>query len=86
VIYVLRSELSNLRMTTGNEKEYNRVVDGVLLKEWVGIGWITIRVVDGVLLKEWVGIGWITIRTATEQDRKVYPIAVDKMPDEVKPC
>lgn len=67
MIYVLRSELSNLRMTTGNEKEYNRVVDGVLLKEWVGIG-------------------WITIRTATEQDRKVYPIAVDKMPDEVKPC
>jgi len=67
VIYVLRSELSNLRMTTGNEKEYNRGVDGVLLKEWVGIG-------------------WITIRTATEQDRKVYLIAVDKMPDEVKPC
>jgi len=67
VIYVLRSELSNLRMTTGNEKEYNRVVDGVLLKEWVGIG-------------------WVTIRKATERDRKVYPIAVDKMPDEVKPC
>lgn|GEM_PF-3554319 len=67
MIYVLRSELSNLRMTTGNEKEYNRVVDGVLLKEWVGIG-------------------WVTIRKATERDRKVYPIAVDKMPDEVKPC
>ena len=37
------SELSILRMTTGGEKKYSRVVINGVLKEWVGIGWIDIR-------------------------------------------
>jgi ribosomal protein S27AE len=37
---VLRSELSNIRMTTGNEKKYDVVIDGRDLKEWVGMGWV----------------------------------------------
>ena len=41
---VLRSDLSNLRMVAGNEKKYNRVVDGNMLLEWVGIGWCKFRV------------------------------------------
>lgn len=41
--YVLRSELTNLRMVAGNEKKYDRVVIDGSLKEWVGIGWVRIR-------------------------------------------
>lgn len=33
-------ELSNIKMTTGNEREYTKVIDRGVLKEWVGIGWI----------------------------------------------
>ena len=40
---VLRRELGNLRMAAGNEKKYDRVVDGINLMEWVGIGWVRIR-------------------------------------------
>lgn len=39
---VKASELSNLRMTAGNEKKYSKVIIGDTLKEWVGIGWIDI--------------------------------------------
>ena len=42
---VKRSELSTLRMTTGNEKLYTQVIDGTQLKRWVGIGWIDERAV-----------------------------------------
>ena len=41
---VLRSELSNLRMVASGEGKYNRVVDGNMLLEWVGIGWCKFRV------------------------------------------
>jgi len=37
---VLRSQLSNLRMTTGGEKELSRVVLDGHVKFWVGIGWV----------------------------------------------
>jgi hypothetical protein len=37
---VKRSELSNLRMTAGNEKKYSMVILEGILKEWVGIGWV----------------------------------------------
>ena len=40
---VKASELSNLRMTAGNENKYDMVIQNDQLKEWVGIGWITIR-------------------------------------------
>lgn len=37
---VIRSELSNLKMVSGNEAKYSVVIDGGVRKEWVGIGWI----------------------------------------------
>lgn len=37
------SKLSNIAMTTGGEKRYSKVIDGDVLKEWVGIGWIDVR-------------------------------------------
>ena len=40
---VKASELSNLRMATGGEKKYSRVIVNGVLQEWVGIGWIEIR-------------------------------------------
>jgi hypothetical protein len=40
---IKRSELSNLRMTAGNEKKYDKVVIDGKVKEWVGIGWVTLR-------------------------------------------
>ena len=36
------SKLSTIAMTTGGEKKFTKVVDGGVLKEWVGIGWIDI--------------------------------------------
>jgi len=36
-------ELSNSAMVAGNESKYQIVVDGGILKEWVGIGWIELR-------------------------------------------
>jgi len=38
-----RGEVSTLRMVAGNEDQISKVIDGVLLKEWVGIGWVTLR-------------------------------------------
>ena len=40
---VKASELSNLRMTAGNEEKYDMVIQNDQLKEWVGIGWVVIR-------------------------------------------
>ena len=37
------AELSNLRMTAGNEEKYPMVIQNDNLKEWVGIGWVHIR-------------------------------------------
>jgi len=34
------SELSNLKMTAGNEHLYSYIIDEGMLKHWVGIGWI----------------------------------------------
>jgi hypothetical protein len=36
------SELETLRMVTGNEKKYSKVIVDGQVKEWVGIGWIDI--------------------------------------------
>lgn len=36
-------ELSSIAMVEGNESKYRIVVDGDMLKEWVGIGWIELR-------------------------------------------
>lgn len=33
-------QLSNLAMTTGGEKKYPFVCDGMWVKMWTGIGWI----------------------------------------------
>ncbi len=35
------SELSNLRMATGNEKKYTHVIHDGVLKHWVGYGWVS---------------------------------------------
>ena len=38
---IKRSELSNLRMSAGNEKKFTIIIDtDNQIKEWVGIGWI----------------------------------------------
>lgn len=37
---VKASELSNLKMASGNEKKYSKVIHNGVLKEWVAIGWI----------------------------------------------
>jgi hypothetical protein len=37
------SELSNLKMTCGNEHKYNTVIDNGIVKQWVGIGWVDLR-------------------------------------------
>ena len=39
---VFRDELTKLRMAAGNEDKYDTVIDGDMVKEWVGIGWITV--------------------------------------------
>jgi hypothetical protein len=36
-------KLSNLSMVAGNEKKFSIVVDGDLVKQWVGIGWCDLR-------------------------------------------
>lgn len=38
-----RSELSNLRMVAGNEKKYDIVIVGGVVKEWIGFGWIDLN-------------------------------------------
>lgn len=37
------ARLTNLKMTAGGEAKLKRVVQGGILKEWVGIGWIEVR-------------------------------------------
>lgn len=37
------SELSIIRMVAGNERKYQAVIEDGKVKEWVGIGWITVR-------------------------------------------
>ncbi len=39
---IKRSELSNLKMSTGKNKPQIVICDGYV-KEWVGIGWIDLR-------------------------------------------
>jgi len=40
---VVASELSNLKMTVGNEDRYSKVIQGGRLLQWVGIGWIDLK-------------------------------------------
>lgn len=37
---VLQSELTTIKMTTGNEKLFTRVIDEGIVKNWVGFGWV----------------------------------------------
>ena len=37
---VLSSQLATIKMTTGNEKLFTRVIDEGIVKNWVGIGWV----------------------------------------------
>jgi len=37
------SAVSTLKMVSGNEKKYSKVIHDGVLKEWVGIGWIELR-------------------------------------------
>lgn len=37
------SKLSTRRMTAGGEKKYPVVIDGGILKTWVGFGWVRER-------------------------------------------
>lgn len=37
---VALSELTNMKMVAGNEKKYDTVVIGGIVKQWVGIGWV----------------------------------------------
>lgn len=41
-ITVARSELSTLRMVAGNEEIYPIVIDDLIRKEWVAVGWINV--------------------------------------------
>lgn len=40
---VERHQLTNLRMTTGGEKRYTKVVLAGYVQQWVGIGWVNER-------------------------------------------
>lgn len=40
---VKRSRLSNISMVEGGEKKHPVVIDGGIVKEWVGIGWIDLH-------------------------------------------
>lgn len=37
---VKRSQLSNIRMTTGGEDKYSKVILDGNVRQWVGIGWV----------------------------------------------
>jgi hypothetical protein len=39
---VKRKQLSNIKMASGNEKKYSKVILDGQVKEWMGIGWITL--------------------------------------------
>ena len=40
---VKAEDLSIMRMTMGGEKKYTKVIHKGVLKEWVGIGWLTLK-------------------------------------------
>lgn len=40
---VASSELSTLKMTSGNKKRYPEVIKDDVVQEWTGIGWIVTR-------------------------------------------
>ncbi len=40
MLTVKRSELSSMKMVEGNEKKFSKVIDGGVVKEWVGFGWL----------------------------------------------
>jgi hypothetical protein len=40
---IAASELTIIRMVAGKEKVISKVIENGDLKEWVGIGWLTIR-------------------------------------------
>ena len=37
---VMRSELTNIKMVAGNEKNYSTVIIDGIVKDWVGFGWV----------------------------------------------
>lgn len=36
-------EVSNIKMVSGNEKKYTKIIHNGVVKEWVGIGWIPLN-------------------------------------------
>lgn len=46
-------KLRNITMAAGGEKKITKVIDGGNLKEWVGIGWITLRRATNEDLKQY---------------------------------
>lgn len=36
-------EVSNIKMVSGNEKKYTKIIHNGIVKEWVGIGWIPLN-------------------------------------------
>ena len=38
---VKASELTTLKMSCGNAKKFSRVIEDGMVKNWVGIGWVT---------------------------------------------
>lgn len=39
---VKRKEVTNFGMLTGGEKKYTKIIIDGVVKEWVGIGWVSI--------------------------------------------
>ena len=37
---VKRSELTNMKMVSGNESKYSRIIVDGVVKNWIGFGWI----------------------------------------------
>lgn len=42
-LVVTRKDITNMAMTTGNEKKFQKVIHNGMIKQWVGIGWVTER-------------------------------------------
>jgi len=38
---VCACELSNIKMSTGNVHLFPRVIDKGMIKDWIGMGWVT---------------------------------------------
>jgi hypothetical protein len=43
---IKRSELSNFKMASGNEKRISKVILDGFVEEWVAIGWITLEAAE----------------------------------------